>query len=116
VYAMAHQSFDGRFRISPVGCRGRAITPEVLSAAYEISGRALSHAEKVLNCPAVALSAFEEMAPRFLGCSANNRGVATSGISSAIYSEPFFDSQIRLDAGKAAFTFEKRMILELRTN
>ena len=62
VYAMAHQSLDGRFRISPVDCRGRAITPEVLSAAHEISGRALSHAEKVLNDPAVAFSAFEETA------------------------------------------------------
>ena len=59
---MAHQSLDGRFRISPVDCRGRAITPEVLSAAYEISGRALSHAEKVLDDPAAALSAFEETA------------------------------------------------------
>src|SRR5271169_4080017 len=59
---MAHQSLDGRFRISPVDCRGRAITPEVLSATYEISGRALSHAEKVLNDPAAALSAFEETA------------------------------------------------------
>lgn len=62
MYAMAHQSLDGRFRISPVDCQGRAIAPEVLSAAYEISARALSHAEKVLNDPAVALSAFEETA------------------------------------------------------
>jgi len=59
VYAMAHQSLDGRFRISPVDCRGRAIAPAVLSAAYEISGRALSRAEKVLNDPAVSLSVME---------------------------------------------------------
>jgi len=59
---MAHQFLDGGFRISPVDCRGRAIAPEVLSVAYEISGRALSHAEKVLDDPAVALSAFEETA------------------------------------------------------
>jgi len=59
---MTHQSLDERFRISPVDRRGRAIAPAVLSAAYEISGRALSHAEKVLDDPAVALSAFEKTA------------------------------------------------------
>jgi hypothetical protein len=42
--------------------------------------------------------------------------VATSGISPAIYSEPFFDQQIRLDAGKAAFAFEKRMFSEHAVN
>ena len=62
MYSMADQSLEGRFRISPVDCRGRAIAPEVLSVAYEISGRALDHAEKLLGDSALALSAFEETA------------------------------------------------------
>lgn len=60
---MADESDAGKkVRISPIDCRGRAIAPEVLSVAYEISGRALRHAEKVLGDPALALSAFEESA------------------------------------------------------
>ena len=62
VYSMSDQRAEGRFRISPVDCRGRAIATEVLAVAYEISGRALSHAENVLGDPALALSAFEETA------------------------------------------------------
>ena len=60
--SMSDQRSEGRFRISPVDCRGRAIATEVLAVAYEISGRALSHAENVLGDPALALSAFEETA------------------------------------------------------
>jgi len=62
VCSMSDHSTEGRFRVSPVDCRGRAIATEVLSVAYEISGRALSHAENVLGDPALALSAFEETA------------------------------------------------------
>jgi len=62
VYSMSDQRSEGRFRISPVDCRGRAISSEVLAVANEISGRALSHAENVLGDPALALSAFEETA------------------------------------------------------
>lgn len=61
-YSMSDQCSEGRFRISPVDCHGRAIAADVLSVAYEISGRALSHAENVLGDPALALSAFEETA------------------------------------------------------
>ena len=60
--SMSDQRSEGRFRISPVDCRGRAIATEVLAVAYEISGRALSHAENVLGDPTLALSAFEETA------------------------------------------------------
>ena len=60
--SMSDQRSEGRFRISPVDCRGRAIAAEVLAVAYEISGRALGHAENVLGDPALALSAFEETA------------------------------------------------------
>ena len=62
VYSMSDQRAEGRFRISPVDCQGRSIATEVLAVAYEISGRALSHAENVLGDPALALSAFEETA------------------------------------------------------
>ena len=92
-----------------MGCRGRAITPEALSAAYEISGRALSHAERVLNGPAAALSAFEETAATVSGM------LSKQEVSSNIPNLPghlfraFLDLQIRLDAGDAVFTFEKRM-------
>lgn len=62
MYSMSDQRSEGTLRISPVDCRGRAIASEVLAVAYEISGRALSHAENVLGDPALALSAFEETA------------------------------------------------------
>ena len=62
VYSMSDQRAEGRLRISPVDSRGRAIATEVLAVAYEISGRALSHAENMLGDPALALSAFEETA------------------------------------------------------
>lgn len=62
MYSMSDQRSERSFTISPVDCRGRAIASEVLAVAYEISGRALSHAENVLGDSALALSAFEETA------------------------------------------------------
>jgi hypothetical protein len=38
LYSMSDQHSEGRFRISPVDCRGRAIASKVLAVAYETSG------------------------------------------------------------------------------
>ncbi len=51
-----------RPRISPIDRRGRLIDPVVLSAAEELAGRVLRHAEQVLRDPAVAISLLEESA------------------------------------------------------
>lgn len=48
--------------LSPVDHRGQAITPPVLSAAEEISRRAIRHAERVFIDPAVAANLLEEAA------------------------------------------------------
>lgn len=59
---MSDESLGEKVRISPIDRLGRVIAPEVLSVAYEISARALRHAERVLGDPALALSALEESA------------------------------------------------------
>jgi DNA-directed RNA polymerase specialized sigma24 family protein len=48
--------------LSPFDHRGQAITPPVLSAAEEISRRAIRHAERVSIDPAVAANLLEEAA------------------------------------------------------
>jgi hypothetical protein len=53
---------DGVVRVSPVDQRGRPISPVVLSAAEEISRRAIYHAERLLVDPAVAANLLEEAA------------------------------------------------------
>jgi DNA-directed RNA polymerase specialized sigma24 family protein len=53
---------NGAVRVSPVDQRGRPISPVVLSAAEEISRRAVYHAERLLVDPAVAANLLEEAA------------------------------------------------------
>jgi DNA-directed RNA polymerase specialized sigma24 family protein len=53
---------NGAVRVSPVDQRGRTINPAVLSAAEEISRRAIYHAERLLVDPAVAANLLEEAA------------------------------------------------------
>ncbi len=53
---------DVSFRVSPVDHLGRKISPSVLSAAEEIAGRAILHAEKLRLDPALAASLLEETA------------------------------------------------------
>jgi DNA-directed RNA polymerase specialized sigma24 family protein len=48
--------------LNEVDRSGRPIAPEVLSAAREIGPRAVSHGEKLLGDPALAISLFEEAA------------------------------------------------------
>jgi DNA-directed RNA polymerase specialized sigma24 family protein len=48
--------------LSPFDHRGQAITPQVLSAAEEISRRAIRHAERLSVDPAVAVTLLEEAA------------------------------------------------------
>ena len=48
--------------LSPFDHRGQAITPPVLSAAEEISRRAIRHAERISIDPAVAANLLEEAA------------------------------------------------------
>jgi DNA-directed RNA polymerase specialized sigma24 family protein len=55
------RSSDAR-RVSPVDHRGRPISPLVLSAAEEISRRAIQHAQRLLIDPAVAANLLEESA------------------------------------------------------
>jgi DNA-directed RNA polymerase specialized sigma24 family protein len=52
----------GHSFLSPIDHRGRAITLPVLSAAEEISRRAIRHAERVSIDPAVAANLLEEAA------------------------------------------------------
>jgi len=49
-------------RVSPIDQRGRPISPGVLTAAEEISRRAIYHAGKLLIDPAVAANILEETA------------------------------------------------------
>jgi hypothetical protein len=53
---------NGAVRVSPMDQRGRPISPAVLSAAQEISRRAIRHAERLLIDPAVAANLLEEAA------------------------------------------------------
>src|SRR2546427_8360193 len=53
---------NGAVRVSPMDQRGRPISPLVLSAAEEVSRRAIHHAEKLLVDPAVAANLLEEAA------------------------------------------------------
>ena len=53
---------NGATRVSPMDQRGRPISPAVLSAAEEVSRRAIHHAEKLLVDPAVAANLLEEAA------------------------------------------------------
>ena len=48
---------NGAARVSPMDQRGRPISPPVLSAAEEVSRRAIHHAEKLQVDPAVAAKA-----------------------------------------------------------
>lgn len=60
---MAERSYPtGRVRISPIDMRGRAIDPDVLNVANEISERALRYGEAQLGDPALAASLLEESA------------------------------------------------------
>lgn len=51
-----------RFLLNSVDLLGREIDPAVLSVAQEIAPRAVSHGEKLLGDPALAISLFEEAA------------------------------------------------------
>lgn len=51
-----------RFLLNSVDLLGREIDPAVLSVAQEIAPRAVSHGEKLLDDPALAISLFEEAA------------------------------------------------------
>jgi DNA-directed RNA polymerase specialized sigma24 family protein len=53
---------NGAIRVCPMDQRGRPISPLVLSAAEEVSRRAIHHAEKLLVDPAVAANLLEEAA------------------------------------------------------
>jgi len=53
---------NGTMRVSPMDQRGRAISPRVLTAAEEVSRRAMYHAGKLLIDPAVAANVLEEAA------------------------------------------------------
>lgn len=53
---------NGAIRVSPMDQRGRPISPRVLTAAEEVSRRAIYHAEKLLIDPAVAANLLEETA------------------------------------------------------
>ena len=53
---------NGAARVSPMDQRGRPISPPVLSAAEEVSRRAIHHAERLLVDPAVAANLLEEAA------------------------------------------------------
>ena len=53
---------NGGIRVSPVDQRGRPISPRVLTAAEEVSRRAMYHAGKLLIDPAVAANILEETA------------------------------------------------------
>ncbi len=53
---------NGSVRVSPIDQRGRPISPRVLSAAEEVSYRAIQHAERLLVDPAVAAILLEEAA------------------------------------------------------
>ena len=53
---------NGAVRVSPMDQHGRPISPPVLSAAEEVSRRAIHHAERLLVDPAVAANLLEEAA------------------------------------------------------
>ena len=53
---------NGAIRVSPIDQRGRPISPRVLTAAEEVSRRAIYHAGKLLIDPAVAANVLEEAA------------------------------------------------------
>ena len=53
---------NGAIRVSPMDQRGRPISPSVLTAAQEVSRRAMYHAGKLLIDPAVAANILEEAA------------------------------------------------------
>jgi len=53
---------NGAARVSPMDRRGRPISPPVLSAAQEVSRRAIQHAERLFVDPAVAANLLEEAA------------------------------------------------------
>jgi hypothetical protein len=53
---------DSAARVSPVDPRGRPIGPSVLSAAEEVSNRAIQHAKRLFVDPAVAANLLEEAA------------------------------------------------------
>jgi len=53
---------DRAARVSPVDPRGRTISPSVLSAAEEVSNRAIQHAKRLFVDPAVAANLLEEAA------------------------------------------------------
>jgi len=53
---------NGAIRVSPMDQRGRPISPHVLTAAEEVSRRAIFHAERLLIDPAVAANLLEETA------------------------------------------------------
>src|SRR6266853_5686826 len=53
---------NGEVRVSPMDQRGRPISPPVLSAAEELSRRAIRHAERLRIDPAVAANLLEEAA------------------------------------------------------
>jgi len=53
---------NGALRVSPMDPRGRPISPAVLSAAEEVSRRAILHAERLLVDPALAADLLEEAA------------------------------------------------------
>lgn len=53
---------NGAIRVSPMDQRGRPISPLVLTAAEEVSRRAIYHAERLLIDPAAAANLLEEIA------------------------------------------------------
>lgn len=53
---------NSAIRVSPIDQRGRPISPRVLTAAEEVSRRAIYHAGRLLIDPAVAANVLEEAA------------------------------------------------------
>jgi hypothetical protein len=66
--------------------------------------------------PAAALSAFEETAAAVSRMLSKQQGSGNIRNLPSYLFRAFLRSQIRLDAGKAAFTFEKRMFSEHAVN
>lgn len=76
---------NGAVRVSPVDQRGRPISPVVLSAAEEISRRAIYHAERLLVDPAVAANLLEEAAATVSRALTRNSHDAPYVISNLIF-------------------------------
>jgi DNA-directed RNA polymerase specialized sigma24 family protein len=119
---------NGAVRVSPMDRRSRPISPPVLSAAEEVSRRAIHHAERLDVDPAVAANLLEEASATVSRAlmMKNNREGSVRDLESYVFRaflrrlnrtkkrQSLLAQAVQLDAFLSATSWDPRRTLEMK--